>query len=131
MSTYLAKLEQQIAERTRELAQALAEIARLQEKRSRIARGIHHAEASVPAAGLHRKIETDRPLHELFSVREYQVFTLISAGQSLTQIAKALSLSLTTVSTYRARIMEKIDTRSDVETALYAVRHHLVSTSAE
>jgi len=72
---------------------------------------------------------TGQPPHELLSQREYQVFTLIAAGKSLTDIAAQLSLSLNTVSTYRARIMEKIDTHNDVETALYAVRHHLVSMS--
>lgn len=72
----------------------------------------------------------EQPPHELLSAREYQVFGLIAAGKSLTQIAAALSLSVNTVSTYRARVMEKIATQNDVETALYAVRHHLVSMSA-
>ncbi len=70
--------------------------------------------------------DTGQPPHELLSQREYQVFTLIAAGRSLTEIATQLSLSLNTVSTYRARIMEKINTHNDVETALYAVQHHLV-----
>jgi len=63
------------------------------------------------------------------SQREHQVFTLIAAGKSLTEIAEQLSLSLNTVSTYRARVMEKIGTHNDVETALYAVRHHLIAMS--
>lgn len=71
-----------------------------------------------------------QPPHELLSPREYQVFTLIAGGKTLTQAAETLSLSLNTVSTYRARIMEKIGTQNDVETALYAVRHHLVNMSA-
>ncbi len=70
--------------------------------------------------------DTGQPPHELLSQREYQVFTLIAAGKSLTEIATQLSLSLNTVSTYRARIMGKINTHNDVETALYAVQHHLV-----
>lgn len=74
--------------------------------------------------------DSGQPPHELLSQREYQVFTLIAAGKSLTEIAAQLSLSLNTVSTYRARIMEKLDTHNDVETALYAVRHHLISMSA-
>lgn len=74
--------------------------------------------------------DTDRPPHELLSPREYQVFLHIAAGKSLSDIAAQLSLSLSTVSTYRARIMEKIDTHNDVETALYAVRHHLVSAAS-
>ena len=68
-----------------------------------------------------------QPPHELLSPREYQVFTLIAAGKTLSEIAEQLSLSLSTVSTYRARVMEKINTHNDVETALYAVQHHLVS----
>jgi DNA-binding NarL/FixJ family response regulator len=71
--------------------------------------------------------DSGQPPHELLSPREYQVFTLIAGGKSLSEIAAQLSLSLNTVSTYRARIMEKIDTHNDVETALYAVQHHLVS----
>lgn len=71
-----------------------------------------------------------QPPHELLSAREYQVFTLIAAGKTLSDIAAQLSLSLNTVSTYRARVMEKIDTHNDVETALYAVRHHLLTMSA-
>jgi two-component system invasion response regulator UvrY len=71
--------------------------------------------------------DSEQPPHELLSQREYQVFTFIAAGKTVSQIADALSLSVNTVSTYRARIMEKISTHNDVETALYAVRHHLVS----
>jgi DNA-binding NarL/FixJ family response regulator len=74
--------------------------------------------------------DSDQPPHELLSPREYQVFIHIAAGKSLTDIAAQLSLSLNTVSTYRARVMEKIDTHNDVETALYAVRHHLVSMAS-
>lgn len=74
--------------------------------------------------------DSDRPPHELLSPREYQVFIHIAAGKSLSDIAAQLSLSLNTVSTYRARIMDKIETHNDVETALYAVRHHLVSMAS-
>ena len=74
--------------------------------------------------------DTGQPPHELLSPREYQVFTLIAGGKTLSEIATQLSLSLNTVSTYRSRIMEKIDTHNDVETALYAVQHHLVSMTA-
>ena len=74
--------------------------------------------------------DSDQPPHELLSPREYQVFMQIAAGKTLSEIAATLSLSLNTVSTYRARIMEKIETHNDVETALYAVRHHLVGAIA-
>lgn len=65
--------------------------------------------------------------HESLSQREHQVFRLLAEGQSVGQIAQALSLSPNTVSTYRARILEKTGTRNDVELALYAVRQQLVS----
>ena len=65
--------------------------------------------------------------HELLSQRENQVFRLLAQGQSVGQIAALLSLSSNTVSTYRARILEKTGTRNDVELALYAVRQQVVS----
>ncbi len=65
--------------------------------------------------------------HELLSQRENQVFRLLAQGQSVGQIAVLLSLSPNTVSTYRARILEKTGVRNDVELALYAVRQQVVS----
>ena len=65
----------------------------------------------------------DAPLHERLSHREYQVFRLLSQGASVGEIATQLVLSPNTVSTYRARILEKTGVRNDVELALYAVRH--------
>jgi len=65
------------------------------------------------------------PLHEQLSHREYQVFRLIAAGRSVGEIAEQLLLSSNTVSTYRARILDKTGARNDVELALYAVRHDL------
>nr|WP_297357934.1 response regulator transcription factor [uncultured Caldimonas sp.] len=65
--------------------------------------------------------------HESLSHREYQVFRLIAQGLSVGQIAGQLALSPNTVSTYRARILEKTGVRNDVELALYAVRQELLS----
>lgn len=64
--------------------------------------------------------------HESLSRREHQVFRLLAQGQSVGQIAQDLHLSPNTVSTYRARILDKTGTRNDVELALYAVRQQLV-----
>ena len=64
----------------------------------------------------------EAPLHELLSHRELQVFERLALGRSVGEIAKDLSISSNTVSTYRARILEKTGTRNDVELALYAVR---------
>jgi len=69
--------------------------------------------------------DTDAPLHERLSHREYQVFRLLATGSSVGEIAERLVLSSNTVSTYRARILEKTGARNDVELALYAVRADL------
>lgn len=64
--------------------------------------------------------------HETLSQREYQVFEAIAAGRSVGQIALELGVSSNTVSTYRARILEKTGTSNDVGIALYAVQHQLI-----
>ena len=63
----------------------------------------------------------------MLSQRENQVFRLLAQGQSVGQIAALLNLSSNTVSTYRARILEKTGVRNDVELAHYAVRQQVVS----
>ena len=68
----------------------------------------------------------DEALHDRLSHREYQVFRLLSAGRSVGEIAEQLALSSNTVSTYRARILDKTGARNDVELALYAVRADLL-----
>ena len=65
-------------------------------------------------------------LHRELSEREYQVLCLIASGNSLMQIAEKLSLSVKTVSTYRTRILEKMNMKSNVELTHYAIKHKLV-----
>jgi len=60
---------------------------------------------------------------EMLSHREHQVYRLLSAGHSVSEIGAQLGLAPNTVSTYRARILEKTGTKNDVELALYAERH--------
>lgn len=60
---------------------------------------------------------------EALSHREHQVFRLLTAGLSVSEIGARLGLAPNTVSTYRARILEKTGTKNDVELALYAERH--------
>lgn len=64
--------------------------------------------------------------HEELSDREFQVLCLISSGQTLTQIAEELSLSVKTISTYRTRILEKMNLKTNVELTHYAIKHKLV-----
>jgi DNA-binding NarL/FixJ family response regulator len=75
------------------------------------------------ALGLHPDGD-DRP-HERLSDREYQVFRMIGGGKTVTQIALALRLSVKTVSTYRARILEKMGMHTNAELTVYAARHDL------
>jgi two-component system, NarL family, invasion response regulator UvrY len=84
------------------------------------------AEQLAGAIGAGRSAEAESAAHERLSHREYQVFRLLSGGRSVGEIAVDLSLSPNTVSTYRARILEKTGARNDVELALYAVRADLM-----
>ena len=64
--------------------------------------------------------------HELLSDRELHVFKLIAGGKGVTEIAENLSLSITTVSTYRARILEKMDIRTNADMTRYALENKLI-----
>ena len=64
--------------------------------------------------------------HELLSDREFDVFKLIASGKSVSEIAGKLSLSTTTVSTYRARILEKMSIRSNADLTRYALEKKLI-----
>jgi two-component system invasion response regulator UvrY len=69
--------------------------------------------------------ETRLP-HETLSDREYEVMKLIAAARSVKEIAAELALGEKTVFTYRARLLEKLGLKSDVEVARYALQHELV-----
>lgn len=60
---------------------------------------------------------------EALSHREYQVYRLLTSGHTVSEIGAQLHLAPNTVSTYRARVLEKTGTKNDVELALYAERH--------
>ncbi len=70
---------------------------------------------------------TDQLPHKLLSEREFQVMCLLISGQSLSDIAEELFLSIKTVSTYRTRVLEKMNMKSNVELAYYALHHGLVA----
>jgi two-component system, NarL family, invasion response regulator UvrY len=72
------------------------------------------------------EIYVERPSHETLSDREYQVMCMSAMGKTLKEIAQELSLSIQTVSTYRTRILEKMDMTSIAEVIRYAVKHGLV-----
>lgn len=70
--------------------------------------------------------DSEKPLHELLTDREFQVFKLIAAGKPLTQIAEELNLAVATISTFRTRIIEKTGLRSNAEMIRYGLEHGLV-----
>ena len=69
---------------------------------------------------------SERPAHETLSDREYETFMLIVSGMPPGQIAEKLCLSIKTVSVYRARLLEKLKVKNNVELTHYAMRHLLV-----
>jgi len=69
---------------------------------------------------------TDRPPHELLSDREFEVMRLIAAGKTVSEIAQILSLSVGTISTYRMRILEKMEMKTNAELTRYALQNGLV-----
>lgn len=68
-----------------------------------------------------------RPLHELLSDREHEVLRMIAEGRALTEVADALHVSVKTVSTYRARILAKMQMKSNAELIRYALEHSLLA----
>jgi DNA-binding NarL/FixJ family response regulator len=75
---------------------------------------------------LYARNKDDQPLHKLLSDREYQVLCMIASGKELKEISTELALSAKTVSTYRARLLEKMNMRSNAELTYYAIQNGLV-----
>lgn len=70
--------------------------------------------------------DTRKEPHEYLSNREFDVLKLLASGKSVTEIAERLSLSATTVSTYRSRILEKTGMKSNAELTRYALEKKLI-----
>jgi two-component system, NarL family, invasion response regulator UvrY len=69
---------------------------------------------------------TDKPLHQLITDREFQVLCLIATGKTVSEIGDELCLSVQTISTYRARILEKMGMKNNAELTHYAIQQGLV-----
>ena len=74
----------------------------------------------------HEKAHTAYP-HDTLSDREFQILCLFGSGKTAKEIAKELSLSPPTVSTYRARILEKMEMRTTAELVRYAIQNRLAN----
>lgn len=70
--------------------------------------------------------DTEGPLHDALSDREFQVMRMLASGHSVSEIAETLALSVKTISTYRTRVLEKMNMKSNAELTRYALSHHLV-----
>jgi two-component system, NarL family, invasion response regulator UvrY len=71
--------------------------------------------------------DSNGPAHELLSDREFQVMRMMAVGKTATEIAEELSLSVKTISTYRARILEKMNLKNNSEIIRYAIDNHLIN----
>ena len=81
--------------------------------------------AELLALNVRSDVDRGHPPHEALSNREFQVLQLLAQGRSVTQIAQQLALSANTISTYRARIFEKLGLNNPAELFSYAARHKL------
>ncbi|HTS84462.1 MAG TPA: response regulator transcription factor [Usitatibacter sp.] len=67
------------------------------------------------------------PSHTQLSEREFQIFCRLAAGQSVSSISKELFISVKTVSTYRSRILEKMNFKTNADITYYAVKNQLIA----
>lgn len=70
---------------------------------------------------------SEKQLHEMLSEREFQVFIKLAGGMSPTEIAEELFISIKTVSTYRARILDKMNFKNNADLTYYAIKNQLIS----
>jgi two-component system, NarL family, invasion response regulator UvrY len=70
--------------------------------------------------------DTDSP-HQRLTNREFEIFKLLAIGKSTSEIAETLSLALTTISTHRIHILEKLGLSNNADLTRYAVSHHLIN----
>jgi two-component system invasion response regulator UvrY len=89
-------------------------------------RYVSPALAESIAADLGSTLEQNGPLHTILSGREFQIFCKLASGMAVNQIAKELSLSVKTVSTYRTRVLEKMGFKSNADITAYALRNGLI-----
>jgi DNA-binding NarL/FixJ family response regulator len=74
----------------------------------------------------HLETTTEKPLHETLSNREFEVMCMIASGKTVKEIAGELSLSVKTISTYRTRILEKMNMKNNAQITHYTIQNRLV-----
>ena len=80
--------------------------------------------AQILAAGVSG--DSDKPLHAQLSQREFQIFCKLAAGESVSKIADELLISVKTVSTYRTRILQKMNLNTNADITYYAIKNDLI-----
>jgi two-component system invasion response regulator UvrY len=88
--------------------------------------GLYVSPALAERLALDLSEDATRPVHETLSEREFEVLKMIASGKTNAQIAEELHLSATTVSTYRARILEKMRMGTNAELMRYALKNRLI-----
>lgn len=91
-----------------------------------IAGGRYVSSALAEKLATYLAADNQKPVQELLSDREFQVLRLIASGKIVSDIARELSLSVKTISTYRSRILEKMGMKNNAELMHYAIQHQLV-----
>jgi len=94
--------------------------------RKLLAGGQYVSPALAERLALDLKYGAAKSAHEILSHREFEVLRMIASGKTVTQIAEELHLSVNTVSTHRARILEKTHMTTSAELMHYALSNHLV-----
>ena len=102
-----------------EIMRAIRVVARGKRYLSETAADLVSAELARPEGGA-------RPLHESLSEREFQIFRKLAAGQSATAIGAELNLSVKTVSTYRSRVLDKMNLKTNADLTYYAIKNALL-----
>jgi DNA-binding NarL/FixJ family response regulator len=92
--------------------------------------GVHITEAAATQLLNAGGAAGDAPQHTLLSDREFEVFRRLVGGRSITEIAEGLHVSVKTISTHKARILEKMGMASTAELVRYAVEHRLLDDQA-
>ena len=87
-------------------------------------RYVSPALAELLVSGLDQ--DPDQPMHARLSQREFQIFRKLAAGQAVSAIADELCISVKTVSTYRSRVLEKMNFTNNADLTAYALRNELI-----
>ena len=93
----------------------------------RVAEGRRYVSPEVAEELLYQlDSDVEGPPHKRLSDREFQVLRLLASGKTVSEIAEMLSLSVKTVSTYRSRVLEKMNMKNNAELTHYAIKNELV-----